>query len=566
MKLTVLSVIFTSFCLILLATGLNSQSNLRIFVENSHTAASNEFSTIIWSHEGSGLQNFIDWIVVRRLSRVSIIRFDSRCSIVENVDLTPESESQNSIRIHFVPFSIKTEDQATFRRNFFVEIASKRKSVRQIEFRRRSKVATILYHRIDNFPVVTRVFTSKFFKNFTKIFHEDLIAEKLDETRKILGNFLSNLNISVDRNLIEEDSIYFTHDALWWDRSDFVENSSNLETYFPGMSKTSTEKYLSRNRQCARNGIFFQNQHETDVSRSLPKECRRKPFDCLFSDILHFDEREQIYESAGTSRPLKCGFAVSSVFDRVRKLYRANQTCRIVFATTISKCYDPLPEIIGKIESGFCFVALLDSQTFRTLSTRKHKINWHFIDLGSNLGIFSHDAKTSETLRTSGLRLFPAADWVIWVDGKGEILNVTQLMGELKTPFVGPPHSDPNRTPEKEFIVTIPYLRFRDRFDPEKSVVVQEEIKFQYDTYRREQFFNRSKEFQIEMYDLAVVAYRNHQPCLRQYLCAWHNEVNYFSFRNQLSVFYPAVRMKILGYLSFFSHRLIRTKLHRRIC
>ena len=55
----------------------------------------------------------------------------------------------------------------------------------------------------------------------------------------------------------------------------------------------------------------------------------------------------------------------------------------------------------------------------------------------------------------------------------------------------------------------------------------------------------------LKMYDIAMFVYRNHHPCIDQYLCAWHNEVNYYSYYGQLFVYYPVVRLQSTSYLYF---------------
>ena len=68
------------------------------------------------------------------------------------------------------------------------------------------------------------------------------------------------------------------------------------------------------------------------------------------------------------------------------------------------------------------------------------------------------------------------------------------------------------------------------------------------------------------MYDIAVFLYRNNHPCISRYLCAWHNEINYYSYRGQLSVYYPAVRFHLTNYLHFLPRKFYTTVGHRAVC
>ncbi|UJR07127.1 hypothetical protein I4U23_011415 [Adineta vaga] len=74
---------------------------------------------------------------------------------------------------------------------------------------------------------------------------------------------------------------------------------------------------------------------------------------------------------------------------------------QVIIFTVITNCYDHLPEVQGTVLPSFCFVALLDKQTIRAIIPS------------------TAAAKTTETLKTLGQRMFPLAKWIIWLDGKG---------------------------------------------------------------------------------------------------------------------------------------------------
>jgi hypothetical protein len=55
-------------------------------------------------------------------------------------------------------------------------------------------------------------------------------------------------------------------------------------------------------------------------------------------------------------------------------------------------------------------------------------------------------------------------------------------------------------------------------------------------------------------------------PVIYRYLCGWHNEINYFSYRGQLSVYYSAERLNLTSYLGFIPRRFYHTMAHNLVC
>jgi len=93
-----------------------------------------------------------------------------------------------------------------------------------------------------------------------------------------------------------------------------------------------------------------------------------------------------------------------------------------------------------------------------------------------------------------------------------------------------------------------------------------EEIELQQAEYKRDGFYSRSSMLGLKMFDIAAFIYRNNQPCITRYLCGWHNEVNYFSYRGQLSVYYPAVRLNLTDYLHFLPSKYFSWVAHQTVC
>lgn len=196
---------------------------------------------------------------------------------------------------------------------------------------------------------------------------------------------------------------------------------------------------------------------------------------------------------------------------------------------------------------------------FRKLSSN---IPWDLIDLGVNLSPFSVKAKTAATLRVIGHRLFPLAKWIVWLDGRARLIDLRKILAQVRSPFLSTRHVVPSRTSASEVPAAIHVLRQRRKLssDTLRDMLTQEK------QYRREGFYARSDALGLRMYDAALIIRRNHHPCIDRYLCAWHNEVSYFSFRVQLSIYYAAVRMNLTDYFSFFRAKSFLIKAHRLVC
>ncbi|CAF3511713.1 unnamed protein product, partial [Rotaria socialis] len=238
-------------------------------------------------------------------------------------------------------------------------------------------------------------------------------------------------------------------------------------------------QYLSDNRQCYNQGAFPQLQSETLSNRfssDKPERCSLKPFDCAFGDLYSFEDRDQMYQQPKIlkyfdRKPLKCGFAIPSIFDTVRYKYGRNQTCQTVVFTVVTNCYDPLPEVEGPILPSFCFIALLDTQTLKAhrIFYAKEKrstsddVQWDLIDLGANASPFLASAKSIETLKLVGPRMFPVAKWIIWLDGKAYIQNIGDILLQTQSPMIIPSHPDTTRTSASEVEPTIVRLKSREK-------------------------------------------------------------------------------------------------------
>ena len=573
---------------------------------------------LVWTHHGTGIMKYIQWIVTRKLGNIRMVQLNDDCEVISQSDLSSMSNDNSKyVYVYFVSLTANMDRKL----NCFMELERIIKSaytkINQVYFKRRSIQATLLYQQLDtirrkqnlsieNMKATAHSTTEHLITYFTSngtrrakiIDSEDMVHSNLVDIERVSKDFMAFLGFDVQSNAwlqaIQYDSHQFSYDATWWDQSDTVEriqnrsqrelNSFNFTDVYDFRrfdGRRSFTQYLSDNRQCFTDGIFPQLPSETNSNRSStdkPERCSLKPFDCAFSDLFSFADREQMYESYDVTTffhptPLKCAFTIHSTLDKVRQRYGRNHTCETVFFTSVTECYDPLPTIQGSMPLHSCFVALLDKKTINAYEkfyltrnkSNNANIQWDIIDLELNVSLFRVLPKLTETLKLVGHRLFPMAKWIIWLDGKAQVTDLGELLLKTRVPVLGPYHPD-SRTPEAEVEPTVRHVTNRNTGNLQSLLITIQEIELQQAQYRRNGFYARTNNLGLRIYDIASLIYRNNHPCVARYFCGWHNEVNYYSFRGQLSVYYSAVRLNLTDYFDFIPSQCFFGADHRPVC
>ncbi len=577
-----------------------------------------QMNSLVWTYDGTGLMKYIQWIVTRKLANIRITRLNNYCRISQENDFSSNPADDMLVQIYILSLSANLIDESECSKKISQIAYLNVGRMNHIYFKRKSTKATIIFQQLDSMThnhtftfdsdaaieesiekayYITNRF-SRYFASipsikWTLINSEDLIKADLIECEKVLTNFLSLLGLRTSTqsmgNMIEYDSHRFIEDATWWDQSVIAKHILDItipprplhftysnDFYYLHGDRSFTQ-YLFQTRQCYTAGIFDQMQSKTITNRSstdTPERCSSKPFDCAFSDIYSFSDREQIYQqfhpkNCFNDKTIKCAFTIPSIFDKVRHRYSRNQTCQTIIFTCVTNCYDPLPGVKGEILPSFCFVALLDTKTitaYKKMNLTKLNVEWDMIDLGTDATPFSVAAKSTETMKIVGERMFPLAKWIIWLDGKARINDIIRLLLQARAPFIGAHHPDFSRTSASEVDPTIGRLRGREAPLSQRLNNSITDIRLQEKEYRRDGFYNHSDALKLKMYESAVFLYRNNHPCISRYLCGWHNEVNYYSYRGQLSVYYAAVRLNLTDYLHFLPGNFYSSVGHQAVC
>ncbi|CAF0915279.1 unnamed protein product [Adineta ricciae] len=570
---------------------------------HSHQASIN---AIIWTYDGTGLMKYIQWILTRKLGNIRITQFDDHFCIRKQDSFTFNSTNQSLIQIYIVSLTADLKNQSRCKQAVDRII---RDNKTHIYFKRKSVAATVVFHELDsrkpsstlNISLIEakirktadiNKYISKHFINKASIRwkiidSEELVHADLVQCEASLLDFISlfkfNIADSLLASIIEYDSHRFIKDAVWWDRSDVAERvlnmsipprSSNLtyeDDFYYLHGRRSFIEYLVDNRQCFTRGTFAQLQSETRPNRMSTDNidrCSLNEFDCAFSDIYSFEDREKLYVQANYES-IKCAFTIPSIFDIVRKRYARNHTCETIVFTSIIRCYDPLPRLEGKSPSSFCYVAIVDAQTYKALkyhTPHYTTARWDLVNVGEKAALFASPAKTVETLKTLGQRMFPLAKWIVWMDGKAHLINIADILRKSGVSILSARHSERDRTSAIEVRYTIERIRDREGSVSLRFNQTVSDIKRQEAEYQRDGFYSRSDAMNLRMYDIAMFMYRNNHPCNFRYLCGWHNEINYFAYRGQLSVYYAAVRMNITDHFGIIPRSHYHTYAHLGIC
>ncbi|CAF4389214.1 unnamed protein product, partial [Rotaria sp. Silwood2] len=100
-----------------------------------------------------------------------------------------------------------------------------------------------------------------------------------------------------------------------------------------------------------------------------------------------------------------------------------------------------------------------------------------------------------------------AAKSIIWIDGKGIIKDISQLLKEARAPVIDAHHPDLGRTSASEVNPTISRMHMRERSSSRLTNYLMD-IEIQKNEYQRDRFYSRSDALNLKMYDIAIFLYQ----------------------------------------------------------
>ena len=316
-----------------------------------------------------------------------------------------------------------------------------------------------------------------------------------------------------------------------------------------------------------------------------------------FSGCLDMADRENYLNPKATSIP--CGFLVPSDLDRVRTYFEKDTKCKIVLFSFIlgayNFAYNPLAKknflVKDKEVCLFLFVdeaTLMNGHGLEQLAPNHRNrhpeyrsaivggnATWKIILIKDLAASKTHGtAHIAKTIKLNGLRLFPNAEWVIYVDTKYVVReNPRRLVDYIKK------KTNHSITAYGHFMDDVPsgfegavsrlyYLH--SRFPNKNFNAEVKAIRDQYNFYKKEGLFDvYQKNFTGYQIDSAIFAAHNDNRA-RRFFCAWQNEVSLFSRRDQLSfhrvqhalqIFaYQIWKKEMLGGKNQFAKNLARVK------
>jgi hypothetical protein len=170
--------------------------------------------------------------------------------------------------------------------------------------------------------------------------------------------------------------------------------------------------------------------------------------------------------------------------------------------------------------------------------------------------LYPNPARTMKAIKLSLFRLFPLAKFILYYDLKyhlkGNALRFISICNNLMEQ-TNTSHAiyqiSQERTLEDEFIGAQERLKFQDTKGVVRNISEElSDIARQQKQYTDEGFFNAIRGQKNPLVDSAILVFKNNEPNLHRFFCAWMNEVILFSRRDQLSYPYVEHQLKISGF------------------
>lgn len=271
---------------------------------------------------------------------------------------------------------------------------------------------------------------------------------------------------------------------------------------------------------------------------------------------------------------LRCGFMDRKSTAWLKALHARFKQCKYVLFT-VAFSYGPVQptdRVVG-LQSGVCFVAILDKTTFSALQNETGRAapeedrrfaRWRWVV--TNPALFATTtARSSHLLKALAPRLFPSAEVSIYADIKVPLpRNPISLVRTVQRQHNASPvaivtvkHAVEDRSVFTEFTETLHHLANR-RFKhvPSSGPLTIQEAAYQSgirgrdftDIFRLYAHFRDVgfPMFATGMLDSCLLVWNHQNTCTAALACLWHNEIAYYSMREQLSFHFVAQSLGLM--------------------
>lgn len=273
----------------------------------------------------------------------------------------------------------------------------------------------------------------------------------------------------------------------------------------------------------------------------------------LFTGYQTLDQRDRSFKV--TTKPvLHCGFYSENGGFRISdEDRRYMESCKVVVSTCAFGGGDDLYQPIGMSSASIkkvCYVAFWDEITLATQEAQGQKIDadryigkWRVI-IVKNLP-FSDQRLNGKIPKMLPHRLFPNAQYSIWVDSKSQFRR--DPLGVLEALLWS----------SKSVLAISQHGARSSVYDEAKAVVKKnkatpEEVEVQLNQYQRDGLPEDKRFNGRKALAEASIIVREHTPLTNMFMCLWFNEVVRFTSRDQLSFPYVLWRLKVLNDINMF--------------
>ena len=95
--------------------------------------------SVVWSHEGTGIVKYVQWMVTRRLVNIRLTRLDRDCHSTHDNLFHTNSTDRTFIQVFLIPFSANLTDQSNCSKKITQAVYTNVGYINHIYFRRNSK-------------------------------------------------------------------------------------------------------------------------------------------------------------------------------------------------------------------------------------------------------------------------------------------------------------------------------------------------------------------------------------------------------------------------------------------